>query len=62
MKRSIDGGFRPLRVVAGIGVLSAGPDLHSRLGAVGVIPLLSGIAGRCPISFPSGHSVCDLMN
>ncbi len=48
---------RMLRVTIGIALLSltvVGP--HSLLGLVGIVPLLTGIVGFCPLYFPFGIS------
>lgn len=52
---------RILRVIVGAGVLSlafVGP--HTPWGYVGVIPLLTGLVGYCPLYAILGFNTCGL--
>lgn len=52
---------RVLRVVLGIGLLAlvfVGPK--TLLGLVGIVPLLTGLSGRCPLYAVLGLSTCPL--
>lgn len=52
---------RALRVVLGIGLLSLmviGPQ--SLWGAIGVVPLVTGLVGSCPLYTIFGLSTCPL--
>ncbi|MBL8141919.1 MAG: DUF2892 domain-containing protein [Acidobacteria bacterium] len=52
---------RVIRVIAGIGILSLafiGPK--SALGYLGVIPLLTGILGSCPLYTLVGINTCPI--
>ncbi len=52
---------RTLRVALGIALLSltvAGP--HSLLGLIGIVPLLTGIVGFCPLYRLVGVSPCPV--
>lgn len=52
---------RSIRIVVGLGVLSLafiGPQ--SPLGYVGIIPLLTGLVGYCPLYSLLGFSTCPL--
>ena len=52
---------RTARVVLGLGLLSivfAGP--HTAWGYLGLIPLLTGLMGRCPLYSLFGMSTCPM--
>ena len=52
---------RALRVIIGLALLSLtviGP--HTLLGLVGLVPLATGIAGRCPLYSVLGFSSCPV--
>ncbi len=51
---------RVIRVVLGLGLLSLvviGPQ--TAWGWIGIIPLLTGLAGSCPAYIPFGISTCS---
>lgn len=57
-ERAVD---RVLRVIIGIGILSltiVGP--RTLWGLVGVVPLMTGLVGSCPIYSMFGISTCSL--
>lgn len=52
---------RAIRVVAGLGLLSlvfVGPQ--TMLGLIGVVPLVTGLIGSCPIYTVLGFSTCPM--
>ncbi|WP_395645941.1 DUF2892 domain-containing protein [Terricaulis sp.] len=52
---------RVLRVIVGLGVLSlafVGPQ--TPLGYIGVVPLLTGLVGWCPLYAVFGFSTCPV--
>jgi hypothetical protein len=52
---------RVIRVIFGLGVLSltmVGP--HTRWGFLGLVPLLSGLTGFCPVCSLPGVRACKL--
>lgn len=51
---------RSIRIVAGIGILGAGVMYGSWWGLVGIVPLLAGIAGICPIYCPFEKGSCSV--
>lgn len=51
---------RSVRIVAGIGILGAGVMYGSWWGLVGIVPLLAGIAGICPIYCPFEKGSCSV--
>ena len=58
MKSNVGGIDRPLRIIAGIAILGAGYYYQSMWGAVGLIPLITGAIGWCPLYLPFGMSSC----
>jgi len=50
---------RVVRIVLGIGVLGAGAYFGNWLGAIGIIPLLTGALGFCPLYLPFRVSTCE---
>jgi hypothetical protein len=59
LKRNVGGFDRGFRVVVGLGVIGAGMYFRSWWGAVGAIPLLTGLFARCPVYLPFGTSTCE---
>ena len=54
---------RPVRVILGLGLLSlvfVGPQ--SLWGLIGLLPLLTGLLGSCPLYTVLGVSTCPLEN
>jgi hypothetical protein len=58
MKRNVGGFDRVIRVVVGVGIIAAGVYYNSWWGALGAIPLLTAITGRCMAYVPFGVSTC----
>lgn len=59
MKKNIGSGERLLRVVGGLALIAlvfVGPK--TLWGAIGVVPLLTGLAGWCPPYALFGFSTC----
>lgn len=59
MKTNEAGWDRALRVVLGVGLLSltvVGP--HTLWGLVGIVPLITGAVGMCPLYSIFGVSTC----
>jgi hypothetical protein len=56
MKCNVGKTDRVLRIVAGLAIIAAGLGFGSWLGAIGVIPLLTGIVRWCPAYVPLGIS------
>ena len=48
MKTNVTTLDRGLRIVVGLGVITWGIITHNWLGAIGVVPLLTGTIGFCP--------------
>ena len=60
MKTNVRGLDREVRIVLGLGVIGAGVVLKSWWGALGVIFLVTGLVGFCPLYLPLGFSSCPL--
>jgi sulfite exporter TauE/SafE len=58
MKNNVGGIDRILRVILGILMISAGVYFHSWWGAIGAVPLLTGLIRLCPLYLPFGLSSC----
>ena len=58
MLRNVGSADRAIRIVAGLGIIGAGMYLGSWWGAVGAVPLLTGLLGRCPPHALFGISTC----
>ena len=48
MKSNVGGIDRILRIVVGLGVIGAGVYFQNWWGAVGAVPLMTGLIGWCP--------------
>jgi len=63
MNANVGGIDRLLRIVAGLALLAAVALLegHARwLGLIGLVPLLTGVFGYCPLYVPFGFRTCPL--
>ena len=58
MKCNVGGADRIVRVILGLLILGAGVMLNNWLGVIGLVPLLTGAAGRCLLYLPFGISTC----
>lgn len=52
MNKNVGGIDKTLRIIAGIIILALGIINQSLLGLIGIIPLLTGIIGWCPLYIP----------
>jgi hypothetical protein len=59
MQCNVGGIDRVLRLVLGVAIVGAGLGLGNWLGLIGVIPLLTGLTGRCPTYLLFGFTTCD---
>ncbi|MDX1545738.1 MAG: DUF2892 domain-containing protein [Rhodothermales bacterium] len=60
MMRNVGTLDRSIRVVLGLVLLVLGLVFGSWWGLVGLVPLLTGLAGRCPAYRLFGFSTCPL--
>ena len=58
MKANVGGVDRAVRIIAGVAIIAAGVVFKSWWGAIGVVPLLSGLLRWCPAYVPFGLSSC----
>ena len=56
MKCNVGKTDRMLRIIAGLVIIAAGVALQSWWGAVGIVPLLTGLIRWCPAYVPLGIS------
>lgn len=59
MKRNVGGLDRAFRVVLGLVILGVGVYFRSWWGAIGLLPLLTGLFAFCPVYLPFGTSTCE---
>lgn len=60
MKANEGGLDRGLRIAAGLGIIAAGLFYQSYWGAIGLLPLATGIIGWCPAYTLFGMSTCKV--
>ena len=58
MKCNVGGTDRIIRIILGIVIILAGLYFNSWWGAVGLVPLLTGLFKFCPAYIPFGFSTC----
>jgi len=58
MKKNAGSIDRGIRIVAGTGIIAAGVYYQNYWGAVGLIPLITGMIGWCPAYTLFGLSSC----
>jgi len=54
MKCNVGKTDRMLRVIAGLAIIGAGVYFQNWLGAIGLVPLLTGVFRFCPAYLPFG--------
>ena len=59
-KKNVGGVDKVIRIVLGIGMIGAGIYYGNWLGAIGLIPLLTGIFGTCGLYSLFGISTCKI--
>lgn len=60
MKCNVGGADKIIRIILGLVILGLGFGYGSWWGLVGLIPLLTGLAGRCLLYIPLGISTCKI--
>ena len=58
MKHNVGGIDRGLRILVGLAIVGAGIYFKSYWGAIGLIPVFTGLIGWCPAYLPFGMSSC----
>jgi hypothetical protein len=56
MTLNVGGIDRILRILAGLALIGWGYYAHNWLGAIGLVPLATGLIGWCPVYLPFGIS------
>ena len=60
MKCNVGGTDRVLRIVLGLAIAGWGLWAKNPWGAIGLVPLLTGLIGWCPAYLPLGLRTCKL--
>ncbi|MGR8935818.1 MAG: YgaP family membrane protein [Gammaproteobacteria bacterium] len=50
---------RNIRIAAGIGIIAVGAFMGSWWGAIGIVPIATGLMRWCPAYGPLGISTCE---
>ena len=58
MKRNVGKIDQIVRIVIGAGMIAAGVFFESWWGAIGIVPIITGAIGWCPVYLPLGISTC----
>ncbi len=58
MKANVGGIDRGARIIVGLAAIAAGIVFKSWWGAVGLLPLVTGLVRVCPAYWPFGISTC----
>ncbi len=58
MKKNVGGADKSFRVIAGLVIIALGLIYSSWWGLIGIIPVFTGLTGRCPAYLPFGISTC----
>ena len=58
MKHNVGGIDRALRIIVGLVIIGWGIYAQSWWGAIGLVPLLTGLIGWCPAYLPFGLNSC----
>ncbi len=56
MTQNVGGIDRILRILAGLAIIAWGVYAHNWLGAIGLVPLVTGLLSWCPVYLPLGLS------
>lgn len=56
--KNVGGIDRILRIIVGFAVISWGVYAENWLGAIGIVPLLTGVIRWCPAYLPFGFKTC----
>jgi hypothetical protein len=56
MTQNVGGIDRILRILAGLAIIAWGVYAHNWLGAIGLVPLVTGLFSWCPVYLPLGLS------
>jgi len=62
MVKNVGGFDKIFRIVLGLAIIGVGFYFSSWWGAIGAVPLLTGLFGRCGLYYPLGVSTCKMEN
>lgn len=60
MKHNVGGIDRALSIIVGLVIIGWGIYAQSWWGAIGLVPLLTGLIGWCPAYLPFGLNSCKM--
>jgi len=60
MKQNVGGTERVIRIVLGLAIIGAGVMYASWWGAIGAVPLITGLIGWCPPYAMMGMNTCKI--
>ena len=60
MKHNVGGIDRTLRIIVSLAVIGWGVYAQNWWGAIGLVPLITGVIGWCPAYLPFGLSSCKI--
>lgn len=58
MQANVGGADRMIRIVLGLAIIVVGIVMKSWWGAIGLLPILTGVLRCCPAYMPFGLSTC----
>lgn len=59
MQPNVGSKDRTLRIVAGVAIIGIGAYMGSWWGAIGIVPIATGLLRWCPAYAPLGISTCE---
>lgn len=62
MTKNVGGFDRIFRILVGLAIIAIGIIYKTWWGAVGIIPLATGLSSRCPLYMPFKFSTCKIKN
>jgi hypothetical protein len=59
MQQNVGNKDRAVRIAAGVGIITIGAFMGSWWGAIGIVPIATGLMRWCPAYAPLGISTCE---
>ncbi len=60
MEKNVGGFDKIVRIILGVAIIIAGIVFNSWWGLIGIIPLATGLFGRCCLYCPLGINTCKI--
>jgi hypothetical protein len=60
MEKNVGGFDKIVRIILGVAIIIAGIVFNSWWGLIGIIPLATGLFGRCGLYCPLGINTCKI--